>query len=160
MLILTSHGQIYSFAVIVLRLFSQRLKPFSAMKGNFASLSQGIKTKVCACSHSSEVCFLLPYRNPTDPVFVIQHLGCWKPLSRQTADPTFKAALSAVGADASAYSWSSFRRGGATSGFIATGDVESLREHGDWKSNAYTRYLALPASKRVHIVSALQNILN
>ena len=100
-----------------------------------------------------------PFRNPLDPVFVIQHLGCWRPLSRQLANPAFKTALTAVGADASAYGWSSFRRGGATTGFLATGDVESLREHGDWKSNAYVRYLALPASKRVHIVSALQNIL-
>ena len=71
------------------------------------------------------------FRNPTDPVFVVQHLGCWKPLSRQTANPTFKAALTAIGVNSSAYGWSSFRRARATSCFIATGDVEALREHGD-----------------------------
>ena len=74
-------------------------------------------------------------------------------------DPVFKAALAAVGVNPSLYGWSSFRRGGATSGFIATGDIESLREHGDWRSNAYTRYLALSARKRTHLVNALQNML-
>ena len=74
--------------------------------------------------------------------------------------PVYKAALAAVGVNPSLYGWSSFRRGGATSGFIATGDVESLREHGDWRSNAYTRYLALPAQKRTHLVNALQGMLS
>ena len=75
------------------------------------------------------------------------------------ADPVLKSAIATLGLDASKYEGSSFRRGRATSGFLATGDVEALREHGDWKSNAYTRYLALPASKRTHIVSALQSLL-
>ena len=71
----------------------------------------------------------------------------------------FKTSIAAAGLDPSLFGWSSFRRGGATSGFIATRDVESLREHGDWRSNAYTRYLALPAPQRAHLVRALQNII-
>ena len=58
------------------------------------------------------------------------------------------------------FGWSSFRRGASTTGFLATGDIETLREHGDWKSNAYVRYLALPADKRTHLVRALQSVLS
>ena len=100
-----------------------------------------------------------PCKQSTDPVFLIFHFGVYQPLNRKMADPVLKSAIATLGLDASKYGWSSFRRGGATSGFLATGDVEALREHGDWKSNAYTRYLALPASKRTHIVSALQGLL-
>ena len=100
-----------------------------------------------------------PCKQSNDPVFLALHLGVYQPLNRQLADSVLKSAITALGLDASNYGWSSFRRGGATSGFLATGDVEALREHGDWKSNAYTRYLALPASKRTHIVSALQGLL-
>ena len=100
-----------------------------------------------------------PHKRHYDPVFLVCHLGSWVPLTRSLANPSFKSSLTAVGANASSYGWSSFRRGGATTGFIATGDIESLRKHGDWSNNAYTRYLALPASQRTHIVSALQNVL-
>ena len=95
----------------------------------------------------------------TDPVFISNCGGQWQPLTRQLADPLFKAALSAAGVSPTSYGWSSFRRGGASTGFIATKDVESLREHGNWKSNAIIRYLSLPASKRTHLVSALQNVI-
>ena len=100
-----------------------------------------------------------PHTQSTDPVFLIVHCGVYKPLNRQLADPVLKSAIAALGLDPTKFGWSSFRRGGATTGFLATGDVEALREHGDWRSNAYTRYLALPASKRTHLVSALQGLL-
>ena len=93
-----------------------------------------------------------------DPVFL--HLeGGFSPLSRRLATPFFKASISTAGLNSSNFGWSSFRRGGATTAFIATQDVESLRVHGDWQSNAYTRYLSLPASRRRHLVSALQSVI-
>ena len=101
-----------------------------------------------------------PCSRPSDPVFVVPSRGNWVPLNRNLADPVYKAALAAAGVTPSEYGWSSFRRGGATMGFLATGDVESLREHGDWKSNAYIKYLSLPASRRKHIVAALQHVLD
>ena len=100
-----------------------------------------------------------PSTRSTDPVFLSLHSGILQPINRSIADKVLKSAISALGLEASKFGWSSFRRGGATSGFLATGDIELLREHGDWQSNAYTRYLALPASKRTKIVSALQGLL-
>ena len=88
-----------------------------------------------------------PKRSPSDPVFAISHGGLTQPLTQAIANPLFKSSLAAAGLNPANFGWPSFRRGGATTAFIATGDVEALREHGDWKSNAYTRYLALPADR-------------
>ena len=46
------------------------------------------------------------------------------------ADTVLKSAIAALGLDPSKFGWSSFRRGGANTGFLATGDVEALWEHG------------------------------
>ena len=100
-----------------------------------------------------------PFKQGEDPFFIVSHNGVWQPLTRTLADPAFKSALTSLGVTPSSYGWSSFRRGASTTGFLATGDVETLREHGDWKSNAYVRYLALPADKRTNLVKALQNSL-
>ena len=99
-----------------------------------------------------------PFKSPQDPVFIFP-APIPVPLTRSIVDPQFKASLAAAGLNPALYGWSSFCRGGATSGFIPAKDVESLREHGDWKSNAYARYLALPASQRAHLVRALQNMI-
>ena len=115
---------------------------------------------ICLLTQLKSLFLQTPFKAPSDPVFVSCQSGTWSPLSRRSADPVFKAALATLGVNPTSFGWSSFRRGGATTGFIATQDVESLREHGDWKSNAYTRYLALPASQRTHIVQALQSSLS
>ena len=100
-----------------------------------------------------------PFTGSTDPVFLVLQSGVFQPLNRNIADQVFKFTILALGLEPSKYGWSSFRRSGATSGFLATGDVQTLRGHGDWKSNAYMRYLALPAFKRTKLVSALQGLL-
>ena len=81
------------------------------------------------------------------------------PLTRAKADRIFKAALVLAGARPSAYGWSSFRRGGATSFFLASRDVETLRVHGDWASDAYTRYLSIPAGKRAGVATKIQDLI-
>ena len=95
---------------------------------------------------------------PESPVFLTSTPSP-RPLSRGSADPVFKAALALAGAQSAAYGWSSFRRGGASTYFLATGDVETLRAHGDWASDAYTRYLSIPASQRSKVASKIQNLI-
>lgn len=75
------------------------------------------------------------------------------------AEMQIKAGLAAARVNSRLYGWSSFRRGGATTCFLATKDVESLRAHGDWASSAYTRYQAIPAPDCGHLVTTLQNTL-
>ena len=117
-------------------------------------------SSVCLLTQMKAWFNLSPYKQGDDPVFVVCHNGVWQPLNRTLADQAFKSALAGLGVNPSSYGFSSFRRGASTTGFLATGDVETLREHGDWKSNAYVRYLALPADKRTNLVKALQNSLS
>ena len=135
------------------------------------------KTKTIQCherrleflipKHSNEsICLLTqlkawfnatPFKSKNHPVFL--HLGgVYEPLSRRLATPPFKNALATAGVNPKIFGWSSFRRGSATTAFIATNDVESLRVHGDWQSDAYKRYLALPAASGQQLVSALQSV--
>ena len=141
-----------------------------------------VKTKTIQCSER-RLTFVVPrHSNPSfcllthllawqtaspapflhHPVFVLpahQPHCAYTPVNRRLADAFLKAALEVVGADVTRYSWSSFRRGSATSYYLASGDVESLRVHGDWCSQAYTRYLSLPATARVGVVSTVQSLL-
>ena len=102
---------------------------------------------------------MTPRPHPFDPVFVFTKVGQSLPLTRMEVDPVFKSGLATARVNPRLYGWSSFRRGGATTCFLATRDVESLRVHGDWASSAYTRYLAIPAVARNHLTAALQNTL-
>ena len=45
--------------------------------------------------------------------------------------------------------------GTATSFWLATGDVETLRVQGDWQSLAFREYLSLPSSARSGVASVL-----
>jgi hypothetical protein len=100
-----------------------------------------------------------PFLAPDAAVFLALDRRGYHPLTRLTADPGFRAALSSAGAPVGRYGWSSFRRGGATSFFLATGDIETLRVQGDWASSAYRRYLAVPARSRARVASTMQDLI-
>lgn len=95
---------------------------------------------------------------PEDPVFLLHGLA-FEPMTRASATGDFKHGLGLAGARRSRYGWSSFRRGGATTFFLATGDVETLRAQGDWASSAFRRYLAIPASSRAHVAARIQDLI-
>ena len=90
-----------------------------------------------------------------DPVFMIYETDRWSPMSRSEVDTALKGALSLVGVPASRYGWSSFRRGGAISYWLTTGDLETLRVQGDWQSLAYREYLTLPSEARSGVAGVL-----
>ena len=99
-----------------------------------------------------------PITSPSDPVFVVaDRAGAPVPLTRRLADPVLKATLGRCGATPARYGWSSFRRGGATSFFLASEgkDLETLRCQGDWRSSAYREYLSLPGRARSHVAKML-----
>ena len=99
-----------------------------------------------------------PITSPSDPVFVVaDRAGAPVPLTRRLADPVLKATLGRCGATPARYGWSSFRRGGATSFFLASEgkDLETLRCQGDWRSSAYREYLSLPGRARSHVAEML-----
>ena len=98
-----------------------------------------------------------PLRSPQDPVFLTLIGGHFFPMTRSMVTPSYKGALILAGARANKFGWSSFRRGAATSYFLATGDVETLRVHGDWRSLCYREYLSLPATARAGVPGVLLN---
>ena len=57
-----------------------------------------------------------------------------------------KSGLTAVGFDSGQYSGHSFRRGGCTLGYRAGLNLTELKLRGDWKSQAFEKYLFVSAS--------------
>ena len=57
-----------------------------------------------------------------------------------------KSGLTAVGFDPGLYSGHSFRRGGCTLGYRAGLNLTELKLRGDWKSQAFEKYLFVSAS--------------
>ena len=57
------------------------------------------------------------------------------------------------------YSGHSFRRGACTMGFEAGVSPELLRCHGDWRSNAYTRYLHFDLKHRLVVTSRMADLI-
>ncbi len=68
--------------------------------------------------------------------------------------------LSKANYPAADYSGHSFRKGGCVFASICNVPVELIKIHGDWRSNAYERYLLLPLSKRKQVASAMSTKLH
>jgi hypothetical protein len=65
--------------------------------------------------------------------------------------------LSACGYDPTVYSGHSFRRGGCTLSFEAGLGVMDIKMRGDWRSNAFERYLHIPSEKIFASARAISN---
>ena len=96
-----------------------------------------------------------PRRLSTDPVFLVYERGDWVAMTRSKVDQCLKGALKLAGVSPENYGWSSFRRGAATTYWLATGDLETLRVQGDWQSLAYREYLSLPSTSRSGVAGVL-----
>ena len=61
--------------------------------------------------------------------------------------------IAAAGVDPSNYSMHSLRRGGASLAFKAKVPTDLIKVHGDWASDCYLRYLAVPLKQRFAVAS-------
>jgi len=61
---------------------------------------------------------------------------------------SLRGLLRLAGVDARGYTGHSFRRGGASWAFGAGVSGELIKMHGDWKSDAYLKYLSVPMHQR------------
>ena len=66
-----------------------------------------------------------------------------------------KAGLQQTGNDASAMSCHSFRRGGATLAFSVGMSAIDIKLRGDWKTNAYEKYIVVSSDSASQSVAAL-----
>ena len=92
---------------------------------------------------------------PRSPFFCVPHGRCLSPLTSYTFANTFKKLVSVLGLDPRNYSPHSFRRGGATYAFQAGVPDHLIQIHGDWRSDAYKLYLALPLSTRTQVADTM-----
>ena len=68
--------------------------------------------------------------------------------------------LSQIGADPSQYSGHSFRRGGCSYAWAAGVPPELLKIHGDWRSDAFHRYISIPLCHRHRVAQQMVNNLS
>jgi hypothetical protein len=78
---------------------------------------------------------------PVCPAFLFQSKGKTLPLTYKNFLTRLQHSLSQLGFDCSQYSGHSFRRGGASFALECGVPAELIQAQGDWKSDAYKRYL-------------------
>lgn len=111
------------------------LCPVNALKTMFAMLSL----------ESSEYAKL--------PLFSYTCGGKVKILTHNTFVSSLRAVLTSCGYNDSDYSGHSFRRGGACHAFNCNIPVPLIKHHGDWKSNAYLRYIEVSSTTHKNMMS-------
>lgn len=91
----------------------------------------------------------------TTSFFCLSSHSVLQPITQRYFSDSLKRLISATGHDAANYSPHSFRRGGATFAFQAGVPERLIQCHGDWRSDAYRRYLVLPLSTRTLVADIM-----
>lgn len=97
---------------------------------------------LCPAQAAFHAVRITPAAPPGGPMFIDPRPG--QPLTPLTADifwQTIRGALAAAGVNTSSYGSHSFRRGGSCWLFNIGMPEGRIRELGDWRSNAYVRYV-------------------
>jgi hypothetical protein len=81
--------------------------------------------------------------------------GKWVPYTYQEFMKNLKGALKAVGTDPDLYAGHSFRRGGATWALEIGIPIPAIKALGDWKSDAYLRYIQVDMKLRLRTAHAM-----
>jgi len=98
---------------------------------------------------------------PDDPIFNLPDgKGGWAVLSRRIASKKLDSQISSMGLNPKKYRWHAFRRGGMQAGSKVVPNLELLRIHGGWQSDAFRVYLDLPATSRFEVTELLLNSLS
>lgn len=94
--------------------------------------------------------------HPNGPVFYRSNGSGARPLTTRDFNSRIKALVTKAGLETSSYAGHSFRRGGACLAYQLGTPVDTIRQIGDWASNAYTAYI-LP--ERPLISRAINNMV-
>lgn len=86
-----------------------------------------------------------------DPLFVIKKGSSVYPLTYSLYQTNLRYLLSLIGKDSAKFSSHSFRRGGATWAFNCGISDHLIQLQGDWKSDAYKRYLDVSFEKKLSV---------
>ncbi|RLF65967.1 MAG: hypothetical protein DRN30_03015 [Thermoplasmata archaeon] len=102
---------------------------------------------LCPIVAFKRMCRLLPAPKSA-PAFGMMKNGRYTVLTYSLFQAKLRVLLSAIGKNPSLYSTHSFRRGGASFAFQAGIPIELVKTLGDWRSDAYLRYLHMPLELR------------
>lgn len=91
----------------------------------------------------------------TTPLFVFRGKDGVVPLTQQLFDKNLKTCLKVCGLQSDRLSGHSFRRGGASFAFSVGVPASIIKLHGDWKSDAYERYIHIPLNSKIKVARLL-----
>jgi len=115
------------------------------------SIPQSVLCPVSAYKH---MCRLVPGPK-SGPAFVLLHGTGLSPVTYYQYQVFIRKVIAKVGLDPSLFSSHSFRRGGATWAFRAQVPGELVKVHGDWRSDAYLKYLDFSLDQRLLVAQAM-----
>ncbi len=99
--------------------------------------------------------FALVPAPPSAPLFCLPTASSHRPITFSTFTACLKRLISTIGLDPANYSPHSFRRGGATFAFQSGVPEHLIKLHGDWRSDAFRAYLALPLTSRTQVADIM-----
>ena len=91
---------------------------------------------------------------PDEPLFSVPNKGC---ISYSQFQAKLKQTISKIGLNPDDFSTHSFRRGGTSYSFKAGVPADLIQLHGDWKSDAYKKYLALTIDDKIRVAESMRN---
>ena len=108
----------------------------------------------------SPLCPVTAYRSmidivkarPEDCLFLLPN---GRPITYYLFQKKFRSVLDDIGLDSTLYSSHSFRRGFATLAFKKNISADEIQLLGDWRSDAYKRYISLDVSDKLNIISSI-----
>ena len=105
---------------------------------------------LCPCRAFDHMVSLIP-ADKLSPAFLHRVGTSWVSVGHTVFVNNLRALLRLAGVDARGYTGHSFRRGGASCAFDAGVSGELIKMHGDWRSDAYLKYLSVPMHQRAHV---------
>ncbi len=93
------------------------------------------------------------------PAFCLPQPPSVVPLSKPDFLACLASLLQQAGLSPQGFTGHSFRRGGATAAFKAGVPGELIKSHGQWKSDAYLRYLQFSPESKLEVTSSIARSL-
>ena len=91
------------------------------------------------------------------PLFSFKVKGQLKMITHSSFVNALKKVLEVCGINSSEYSGHSFLRGGASHAFKCNIPAALIKIQGDWKSNAYLRYIDIPLDVRWNMMNVFSD---
>ena len=93
------------------------------------------------------------------PAFCLKRKRTLDPLLYRKFQSQLREWISAAGWDPKLFSSHSLRRGGASLAFRAKVPTELIKVQGDWASDCYLKYLAIPLGQRIQVASQVSELV-